>query len=606
MFEHGLRFRVTSFMIVTMLSTMAWGQSTLVERSFQKLQQSPPSDPGHFDFIVVGDSNTLKPLVQSDIFRQSLKEFNILEPSFVLEVGDIIVGGDAEGVPAQWDVFDEVIATCEPPYLPLPGNHDISDKRTEQIWLNRIGPTHYAFHYGNSFFILLNSEEVGALDRISDEQVAWLRAQLASASATNVFVFLHKPYFAHDGDPDAAAELWDEQWANVADALHGYPVRVVFAGHWHGYLDCGTREGVRYVICAGASTYGMRGSEEEGKFNHYLWVRVRGEDVSWAVIKPFSILPEDAATSDRLDELYRIRNQCIAAQEVFVPLGHPVDDEVTITIRNPHDAPLQSVLTWDAEPGWTVSPLETGYDIPSQGAADLAFRIRADKPEDARYPVPAFRTLYKQTQFGPAVDVEQDLKLVPTMSASRLEGGITVDGVLDEWGTAQRAPLTYPVGFDAEDTDDLGCELGFLWDDQHLYLAVETQDNEHHQPYAGDIVWSADNVEMFLGDWSWGLSLTEKGPEVFLYWGVDVSAETVNTDVRLAVKRDGTKVIYEAAFPQSRLTPLKLSRGSSFRFNCIMNDLDASGPKESRHWLELMPGAGSIGGRAPRVKVVLD
>ena len=591
--------------LVAGVSFGGWSQETLIERSLDALRLAPPSDPDRFEFIVVGDSNTLKPLEQSEVFRQSIREFNILAPDFVVEVGDIVLGGAAEGVPAQWDLFDEVIAALEPPYFPLPGNHDISDAATEQMWLSRLGPTHYSFVYGNSQFILLNSEEVGAVARISDEQVAWLNQQLDASTATNIFVFLHKPYFEYPDDPDTLPEYWEKRWSNVAQAFEGHPVKAVFSGHWHEYRDCGTREGVHYVITGGASVYGMRKSPEEGSFNHYLLVSVRGEDVSWSVVKPGSILPQDAVTSDRIGELYNIRNKYIAADEVFVPLGEPVDQVVNVAITNPGESAMQSTLTWETEGGWTMSPAETAYEIPSRGTTNLSFVVKVGKPEQARWPVPVLKTLYTQTQHGPAVDIAQELKFVPTATAARAAAPVEVDGVLDEWAAARIVPLTYPVSFDAGDADDLSCKLRFLWDDACLYLAVETQDNEFHQPYAGDIVWSADNVEMFLDDWSWGLSLTVAGPEVFLYWGVNVSAETVNTDVRLAVKRTGTKVVYEAAFPASHVTPLKLHAGSSFRFNAIMNDMDPAGPVGTRHWLELCPGAGSKGRAAPRVKIVL-
>jgi hypothetical protein len=249
--------------------------------------------------------------------------------------------------------------------------------------------------------------------------------------------------------------------------------------------------------------------------------------------------------------------------------------------------------------------MEVEYEVLARDSVDLTFRVLGEGPEGARFPVPIFRTRYEQTQHGPPVEVALDLRLIPTIAAFRTQGAIKLDGVLDEWGHAQMAPLVYPIRFDASDTDDLSCRLGFLWDDEWLYLAVETQDNEFHQPYAGDIVWSADNVEMFLDDWSWGLTLTKDGPEVFLYWGVDVSAETVNADVQLAVKREGTKVMYEAAFPQSHLTPLQLAPGNSFRYNVLMNDLDPSGPVEPRHWLQLVPQSGSPGNPGPRMKVVL-
>jgi 3',5'-cyclic AMP phosphodiesterase CpdA len=577
----------------------------LIERSLENLRQRPLASPDAFDFIVTGDSNTLKPLEQSELFRQMIREFNILKPNFVVEVGDLILGGAAQGVPPQWDVFHAVIRDCKPPYFALPGNHDISDAATEQMWRDRMGPTHYAFSHGNSLFILLNSEELGAVGRIAAEQTAWVKTQLASTRAKNVFVFLHQPHFEHQGDPDSAAESWQKHWANMADVFRGHPVRVVFAGHRHGYRDCGTHEGVRYVICGGAATYGMSGRPEEGAINHYLWVRVRGEDVSWAVIKPNAVLPENVVTSARLDELYNVRNKWVNADELCVPLGQPIDRNLRITVKNPGTTSIRSTLSWDSKPGWSVSPQKADYEPASNDATALTFHVRVDKPEDVRFPVPVFRTRYPQTQHGPAVDVEQDLKLVPTISAARTRQRIVIDGLLDEWKTAQMAPLTYAVGFDAKDTSDLQCRLGFLWDDDNLYMAVETHDNEFCQPYAGDIVWLADSVEMFLDAWSWAFSLTRHGPEVFCYWGVDAPGNTVSHDVKLVVKRNGSEVTYEAAFPKSQLTPLKLVAGNSLRFNALMNDLDPSGPQKARHWLQLVPEAGTPGSRPPRVKVVL-
>ena len=580
--------------------------AALIEQSLENLRQSPPVCPDAFDFVVVADSNTLEPLEQSEVFKQILREVNILKPNFIFEAGDIILGGAAEGVPAQWDVFEKTIAACEPPYLAIPGNHDISDAATERMWLERMGPTHYTFAYGNSLFIGMNSEEVGALDRISDDQVTWLKEQLAASKAANIFVFLHKPYFAHEGDPDMAGKMWDAQWANVAEAFRGHPVRAVFAGHEHIYRDCGVRDGVHYVICGGASVYGMKGREDEGKFNHFLRVQVRGEQFSWAVIKPGSILPQDVITSVRMDELFNIRNKWVVMDEIFVPLGDSLAGEVAVRIANPHAQALASQAAWDVPPGWTVDPQQAAYEVPPDSNREMTFKVKTNGPDPARFPVPVFRTEYSQTVFGPAVEITQDLRMVPSIAAKRAHQPVTADGDLVEWDAAAWAPLVYPVGFEATDARDLASALSFLWDDRFLYLAVRTRDNEFHQPYAGDIVWAADNVEMFLDGWSWGLSLTAGGPEVFLYWGVDVSAETVNTDVKLGVHHNGDEIIYEAAFPQSYLTPLTLAADSSFRFNALMNDLDPSGPVKERHWLQLVPQSGSPGSIPPSFRVVLE
>ncbi len=591
--------------LMAVAAASAWGQSTLIERSLKKLGETPPLAPDSFDFVIMADSNTLEPVEQSEVFRQFIREFNVLKPSMVVHAGDMTLGGAAEDLPAQWDEFDKAIAELQPPFFPNPGNHDITDIGSERIWTERIGPTHYSFRYGNSLFLLLNSEEQGATARISDEQATWAKQTLDASDAANVFVFVHKPYFAHEGDPAEAEATWESQWSNMAELFRGHPVRGVFSGHWHLYRDCGARDGVRYTICGGSSVYKMNGPVEEGYFNHYLLVRVRGTEVDWSVIKPNSVMPSNVVTSARIDELYNIRNSWIRADELIVPLGNAVDRELTITVSNPHDSPMKSSLVWESAPGWTVTPSQLAYEVDKNASVDLKFRMQAASPEEVRFPVPYFGTRYEHTEHGPAVDVKQDLKLVPTVDAVKAKAPVAIDGDLTEWANARMVRMIYPVQFDGNDKKDLDSELGFMWDGEWLYLAVRAEDNEHTQPFAGDTVWSADNVEMFLGEWSWGITLTQKGPEVFLYWGVGMGGTEVSTDVKLAVKREGTRTIYEAAFPKSRLTPLKLEAGSSFRYNALMNDLDASGPEKKRHWLQLVPEKSANGGPKPRMQVVL-
>jgi len=188
--------------------------------------------------------------------------------------------------------------------------------------------------------------------------------------------------------------------------------------------------------------------------------------------------------------------------------------------------------------------------------------------------------------------------LTPTTTAVHAPGPVVVDGDLREWAEAKPVPLTYASGFDPKNAADLQSQTRFMWEESNFYLAVETVDDEHVQPYAGDIVWLADNVELSLDDWGWGLTLTKHGPEVFLYEGVGMSAEMVNTDVKLGVKREGTRTIYEAAFPTAMVKPLELKAGNSCRVAIGMNDLDSTG---SRHSLALTPGGDS----GPRVKVTL-
>lgn len=577
-------------------------QAGTIEKSLDQIRNNPPLADDVFDFVVIGDNQNYDPLGQPECFKQMLREFNVLQPSLVVAVGDLILGGAAEGLPPQWENFKNVIGKCEVPFFPVPGNHDISDAASEQLWVEHMGPTRYTFRYGNSLFVALDSEEVGALDRLPDAQVEWLKKELeAAAGVTNVFLFLHQPLFS-DLDEMGQAKDWREHWSNVADAIQGYPVKAVFSGHIHVYRDCGVRDGVHYVITGGAGVGSGGATEEEGDFNHYLLVRVRGGNVAWSVIRPGNVLPMDTVTGERIAEMYKIRNQWVACPEVEAPYGAPCDQDVTLTIENPHAQPFDSSLVWETVPGWTVTPTEAAYTAPAGGRISVPFHIKADGPEQVRFPVPQFKTTYRATEHGGPVEVVTDLPLTPTASVVRAPGAIHIDADFAEWGAAQWIPLVYPYGFDPADAADLSCRMALMWDQENLYFATETIDNEHVQPFAGDIVWSADNIEFFIDQWHWGFTLIKTGPEVFLYEGVGESAEMINTEVALAVRRDGARVCYEAAIPARFMKPATLESGLDCRVGMIMNDIDTRG---ERHWLELMPGAGVDNTRARKIKVTL-
>jgi hypothetical protein len=198
------------------------------------------------------------------------------------------------------------------------------------------------------------------------------------------------------------------------------------------------------------------------------------------------------------------------------------------------------------------------------------------------------------------VDVSIPLPFVPVAEAGRAPGAVHIDGVLDEWEGAKPVVMTYLSGFEPGQYHpaDLSGECRAMWDEQNLYLAFDITDNDHCQPYGGDIVWLADAIEFGIDRWAWGFSLTRNGPEVFSYIGEGLSAETVNKDVLLAVRRDLGHTVYEAAIPARLTRPLVLQTGASFRFRVQVSDRDNS---DARHELLLTPDGVEEGG----IKVVL-
>jgi len=110
----------------------------------------------------------------------------------------------------------------------LPGEHDASLDHGE-AFIEVFGPTHGAFDHGGVHFVAIDNVSDPAA-RIGDEQLAWLRTDLAATDpATPVVVFTHRPLF------DLAPE-WDWATRDGAAAMEILRTRrhvTVFYGHIH-------------------------------------------------------------------------------------------------------------------------------------------------------------------------------------------------------------------------------------------------------------------------------------------------------------------------------------------------------------------------------------
>lgn len=96
----------------------------------------------------------------------------------------------------------------------------------------------YSFDYDNVHFIMLNTNKQGtADDSLSDEQMAWLKADLESSDAEWTVVLMHHPiYSTGHGDTDR----WSDPMVlamrpQLAPLFAEHGVDVVLAGHDHVY-----------------------------------------------------------------------------------------------------------------------------------------------------------------------------------------------------------------------------------------------------------------------------------------------------------------------------------------------------------------------------------
>lgn len=583
--------RLAAGMAVLLAAHAALAEN-LAERGMARLEANPPLCADAVDFIVCADPQPGGMLGTPKTFLDMIQEWNVLRPDFVMCAGDMIMGGPPAAVGEMWDEFEGAVAALDAPFFAVAGNHDVNDEpEVLRTYERRIAPFNYTVTRGNVLCVVLNTEEPGDPDGFSPEQRDWLRGALAASKAEHIFIFLHVPLFRGN---------WERDWAPAAEIIKGHPVRAVFAGHEHYYRDCGEIDGVRYVV-AGSAGGGLGLPEEEGGFFCYLAVRVRGNEVSWSVVKPGAVLPADTVTEAGVARLRELRGM-LTGETVELPWEGAVDREVAAVLKNPFDAPMQTTLRWTTPEGWQVDPRELVFEVPAGESRGMSAHLRSDGP--ARFPVPVLEGMVDNPETGEPVVLSLPLDLVPLTTAPHAPGPVTLDGDLAEWGAAPALAMTYGSGYDPADTADLKAAARLMWDEDHLYVAVEVEDNEFYQPYHGDVVWMADSVELWIENSNWSFSLSAKGPQVFLDERPDKHLDAVVPEVPLAVKRDGNRTVYEAAYPAAEVPHIPLEAGTQIRFSILVNDLDPSGPLEKRHYAELTPGAGQHF-KCPMVRVTL-
>src|SRR5262245_9609259 len=89
------------------------------------------SAPRIFRFAIVTD-RTGGP--RAGVFERAVEQLNILQPEFVVSVGDLIQGGteDLTKINKQWQEFNGMISKLQMPFFYVAGNHDLGNKLMDQ------------------------------------------------------------------------------------------------------------------------------------------------------------------------------------------------------------------------------------------------------------------------------------------------------------------------------------------------------------------------------------------------------------------------------------------------------------------------------------------
>lgn len=221
-----------------------------------------------FHFIILADRTGGH---RTGIFSAAVDKVNLLQPEFVICVGDLIEGYDeqAEKIDQQWEDFNSLVAGLEMPFFYVPGNHDISNQVMLKAWNKRYGRSYYHFIYHNVLFLCLNSEWGNHKHRekyLSDLQINYFRRVLRDNEAVRwTLVFLHRPLWEYE----------ETNWSKFEELL-GKRDYTVFAGHEHQYAKA-VRKGRSYIRLATTGGYSTLNGPSVGTFDHVVWVTMKDD-----------------------------------------------------------------------------------------------------------------------------------------------------------------------------------------------------------------------------------------------------------------------------------------------------------------------------------------
>lgn len=526
-----------------------------------------------FQFAIVTDRTGGR---RPGVFMRGVEKLNLLQPEFVMTVGDLIDGytRDVVELDRQWNEFTGFIDSLQMPFFYTPGNHDITNAVMDSVYRERFGPTYYHFVYKNVLFLCLNSEDQfrgAGRGTISDEQYEYIKKTLEENKGVRwTMLFMHQPLWLQD-DP--------VRWPDVETLLAGRE-HTVFVGHVHRYVRYERNNARYYTLATTGGGSRLRGPAL-GEFDHITWVTMTDEGPLMANLALDGIYADDLVTETGYEFISRLTS---SAPVRFEPIL--LDDEifesgvVRTEIRNPEDQPVFVHL----KPSFNF---DYSFDLPrdtitvgpnSVEVIEWELRSRRGPKNAAELPSQLLNMDLTYTQNGSRMSFPLTYRVAPERRRliPAAENIPVIDGQLADW-------MELPYTFGAEDPDDLKIEWGVQRDADHLYFAARVADDTvrieekirenfgliiNGEPLATSIMRKSERG--YRDSYSLRLSPENSGIRMELQ---DQDRYEFKVDIKTRTTPEGYTV--ELAFPLAYIKELQGDEWRHLRINVAAMDMDA-------------------------------
>lgn len=431
------------------------------------------ADTGDFQFVIMADRTGSH---REGVFETGIRKVNLLQPDFVMSVGDLIEGykTDERLLRQEWAELDSMVGALDTRFYYVPGNHDYSNAGMASLWQQRMGAAYYHFRYKDCLFLCVNSEDSpgSKAPDIGTAQYAYFRdAMEANKDVRWTFVFMHQPLWLYDRTP---------QWGALEGLLPAGR-HTVFAGHIHRYTSY-VRQDSRFLVLGTTGGVSWLKGKAFGEVDHVTRVAWRNGQPVISNLLLDGILPPDFVT----DTTARIFTSFASRPPVYLQPVYFKDRETftnaTLVVRNEHAYPLEVTLQALANADYV--PLQPSLEV--QVAPHTTKKITIPIQALHCYAIDTAATLVytancRFLREGEApISWEQAVKMKPLRHypLHRAKQAVVVDGRLDEW-----EQLSYQVA-DAKGRSSLRYAFDLRYDTANVYIAVDVKDNDLYIPPA--------------------------------------------------------------------------------------------------------------------------
>jgi len=552
------------------------------------------NDPDNFQFAIIPDfTGGHRPGILEDVIRK----LNILQPEFVISIGDMIEGytTNETEIHQQWSVYQGLIKDLNMPFFYIPGNHDYTNQTMSDIWKEKFGSSYYHFIYKDVLFLCLNTQEsLTGPDQVSieEQQFNFVKKNLTDYPDVRwTFILMHNPLWLND-----KAGYWNEIELLLKDRNH-----TVFAGHNHQYVKYERNNGKYFILATAGGISQLRGPDY-GEFDHIALVNMTDEGPLLANLLLQGICDENVVTEE-LNDI--INSQNIMIEPVFIEDAIFNHTEFVIKITNEYNYPMWTYLTFDENPVLRPEIMSYQKEVKANSTEIVKMPVSTLVPVDVNRIQPLMMNTWSVYKYENNREIQVDSKYgiapVKKKYCQFSSGKIWIDGVIDEWeGLAYKAGMRSPRTGDINEYSgdyDGSYEFDVRYDLENLYIALSVWDDQVMLD-ENQSLWSQDVMRVYLDARPPEISSNGRGKnqfDDFLYISFAPAAgkkadinihqkERLPQNTVIATKRTTAGFDVEISIPLAYIELKNNTDWESFRMNFAFIDFDENNSRTTIWW----------------------